>query len=92
MRNFIAVFLLCFSGIVALGCGSSDSSSPSGQATICKTLQNCNLLAGTSESDCEENVEKGYTSSQIKDCADCANGKSCSTLENGDCSAACPNL
>ena len=90
MRNFIAVLLACFSGIVALSCGSSDS--PSGQATICKKIQECNLLAGTSEGDCEQNVQKGYTTSQITDCAGCVNGKSCTTLENGDCTAACPNL
>ena len=89
MRNFIAVCIACLSGIVALSCGSSDA--PSGQATMCKKLQECNLLAsGTSEADCEQNVQKNYTSSQINDCANCANGKSCTTIVNGACDAACP--
>ena len=66
----------------AIGCGSDAQA-------ICDKYDECNLLAGVSVDDCVELGEKLQTESKLADCAACVEGKSCDTIKNGDCNAAC---
>ncbi len=82
MTDTLKALGLLFFVASATGCGSDAQA-------VCDKLDECNMLFGTSVDSCVETGEKDKTDSQLSDCAECVDGKSCETLSAGDCNAAC---
>jgi len=81
-----------FGGLLtACGDDSDDDDKVSDAELICQKFDDCNILEGISYDDCVERVDTGLSSAK-RDCADCVDGKSCTTLGNGSCEAECASL
>jgi hypothetical protein len=91
VASLLLVLGLSACALTACGDDSEDEDELSDAETICTALDDCNLLTGLSYADCVEIVDEGLTSAK-QDCAECVEGKSCSTLQNAACDAECTAL